>query len=103
VYLPMSDVALAFTARFLIRMANLCPHMLDLRQVGKDVELVANKLNQGGLSLRERRLSIYPLSPRFSLWPPAAQCARQCSPSPCHSPPVDGAVPQATLLGSGIG
>ncbi|GFZ45445.1 hypothetical protein JCM24511_03171 [Saitozyma sp. JCM 24511] len=35
-----------YYTRFLIRMANLCPHMLDLRQVGKDVELVANKLNQ---------------------------------------------------------
>lgn len=99
----MSDVALAFTARFVIRMANLCPHMLDLRQVGKDVELVANKLNQGGLSLGEKRRSVYPLSSRFSLWPPAAQRARQCSPSSCHSPPIDSAVPEATLLGSTIG
>jgi hypothetical protein len=39
---------MGYTARFIIRMASLIPSEINLRQVAKDVEALANVLTQGG-------------------------------------------------------
>lgn len=57
-----SHVGMGYTARFIIRMASLIPTEINLRQVAKDVEALANVLTQGG-----SRSSL--LRPRWSLVP----------------------------------
>jgi hypothetical protein len=38
------DIAIAFAARFLIRLVSLLPEEVDLRQAGSDVTLLCNLL-----------------------------------------------------------
>jgi len=42
-----TDVSAAFAASFLIRIARLFPHELNLRKTAKDVEELASVLEQG--------------------------------------------------------
>jgi hypothetical protein len=52
-----ADVSAAFAASFLIRIARLFPHELNLRKTAKDVEELASVLEQGGLKSLDLLLS----------------------------------------------